>query len=148
MKFSCSIEIEAPIKLVIALWDNEKYFAQWQDGFQSIEHLQGKPNKVGAKSRIKLNQGKREIVLIETIIENNLPSKKSALYEHLHMSNIQTSRFEEINEKRTRYISEVEYVKFNGFVPKLMSKLFPRMFKKQSQKWMNQFKAFAETPIK
>lgn len=148
MKYSCNVEIEAPLKQVVALWKNEKHFAQWQDGFKSMEHLQGIPNTVGAKSRIKLNQGKREIVLIETILENNLPVEKSALYEHLHMSNTQTSRFEYIDETHTRYISEVEYVKFNGFVPKLMSKLFPKLFKKQSQKWMNQFKVFAETSIK
>ncbi|GER59322.1 SRPBCC family protein [Patiriisocius marinus] len=148
MKYSCNVEIEAPLKQVVALWKNEKHFAQWQDGFKSMEHLQGIPNTVGAKSRIKLNQGKREIVLIETILENNLPVEKSALYEHLHMSNTQTSRFEYIDDTHTRYISEVEYVKFNGFVPKLMSKLFPKLFKKQSQKWMNQFKVFAETSIK
>lgn len=32
----------------------------------------------------------------------------------------------------------------NGIMPKLMAKLFPGMFKKQSQKWMDQFKEFVE----
>ena len=82
--------------------------------------------------------------LIETIITNNLPYEKKALYEHTNMTNTQTTKFESISEGRTLFISEVEYTKFNGFIPNLMAKFFPGVFKKQSQKWMNQFKVFAE----
>ena len=60
------------------------------------------------------------------------------------MSNTQGSRFKALNDTTTLYISEVEYIKFNGLMIKLIAKLFPGKFKQQSQKWMNQFKAFAE----
>ncbi|WP_452223149.1 hypothetical protein [Lacinutrix chionoecetis] len=73
-----------------------------------------------------------------------MPVEKTALYEHSHMTNTQTTRFKQIDENTTQYTSEVEYIKFNGFVIKLMAKFFPSKFKEQSQKWMNQFKAFAE----
>ncbi|MDG1477707.1 MAG: SRPBCC family protein [Vicingaceae bacterium] len=144
LKYTCTIEINLPITKVIELWDNEIYFSKWQDGFQSIENIEGLAGRVGTKSKILLQQGKRKMELIETIITNNLPTDKKALYEHIHMTNTQTTRFESINKNKTLYISEVEYTKFNGFAPKLMAKLFPSMFKKQSQKWMNQFKVFAE----
>lgn len=49
-----------------------------------------------------------------------------------------------IGQNKTQYISEVEYTKFNGFIIKLMAKLFPNKFKAQSQKWMNQFKKFTK----
>ncbi len=52
-----------------------------------------------------------------------------------HMVNTQTTRFKVIEENKTQYISEVEYTKFNGIMIK---------FKEQNQKWMNQFKEFAE----
>ena len=67
-----------------------------------------------------------------------------ALYEYSHMTNTQTTRFREIGLTKTLCISEVEYTKFNGFMIKLMAKLFPNKFKEQSQKWLNQFKDFAE----
>ena len=146
MKYTCSIEINLPIDQVTMLWENEKLFNKWQDGFQSIELLKGQNGTTGAKSKIILEQGKRRLELIETIISNNLPEEKKALYEHIHMTNTQTTRFNKVSENKTNYISEVEYTKFNGFMPKLMAKLFPGMFKKQSQKWMNQFKDFAENP--
>ncbi len=145
MQYQCSVTIHQPIEIVVRLWRDENHFAEWQDGFQSIELLEGEAEAVGAKSRIVLQQGKRKMELTETILSNDLPKAKKALYEHVYMTNTQTSRFEKISDTKTRYISEVEYTQFNGFMPKLMAKLFPRMFEKQSQKWMEQFKGFVES---
>lgn len=147
MKYTCTVEINASIDRVVALWQDETNFHNWQDGFKRIEHLEGNPGEEGAKSKIYFEQGKRKIELLETILKSNLPDEKTGLYEHIHMTNTQTSRFEPISEHITRYTSEVEYTKFNGFMPKLMAHLFPRMFKKQSQKWMDQFKTFAEDTL-
>ncbi len=83
--------------------------------------------------------------LIETILEYNLPDEKLALYEHEHMVNTQSSRFSAIDEDHTRYTSEVNYIKFNGLLIKIIFRLFPGKLKAQSQKWMDQFKAFAES---
>lgn len=145
MKYKCSVEIQKPIQEVIKLWGEEENFNKWQDGFVSIELLEGEKGAIDSKSRILLAQGKRKMELIETIIENNLPEGKTALYEHIHMSNTQKSSFQELEENKTLYSSEVEYIKFNGFMPKVMAKLFPSLFKKQSEKWMKQFKEFAES---
>lgn len=147
MKYTCSVEIDAPIEKVVALWENEAHFGEWQDGFKSIEHLEGIPNTKNAKSKIIL-EDKMRIELVETIISMDLPNEKIALYEHIHTTNTQTSRFETIKDNKTLYTSEVEYIKFNGLMIKLMAKLFPSKFKAQSQKWMNQFKEFAEKTIK
>ena len=145
MKYRCTVDIELDIDAVAKLWADERHFKEWQDGFQSIERLTGLPGAVGATSKILYQQGSQRMELTETILSNNLPKEKKALYEHVHMTNTQTTRFERITATKTRYISEVEYIKFNAFMPKLMAKLFPGMFRKQIQKWMNQFKAFAES---
>ena len=143
MKYICEIEINQPIKKVVELWTDENNFTKWQDDFKSITLLDGSINTVGAKSEI-IFEGKHKIELIETIIISNLPTEKKALYEHKMMSNTQSSRFIAINDNKTQYISEVEYIKFNGLMMKIIAKLFPSKFKVQSQKWMNQFKVFAE----
>ena len=143
MKYTCSVVINAPITKVVRLWQDEKYFHKWQEGFQSIEHISGELNAVGAKSKIII-VGKQRIELIETIISNNLPEEKIGLYEHIHMTNTQASRFLAVDKNTTEYTSEVEYTKFNGIMIKVMAKLFPGQFKKQSQKWMENFKSFIE----
>jgi hypothetical protein len=111
---------------------------------QSIEHLSGERNAVGTKPRIII-EGKQRIELTETIISNNLPEEKIGLYEHIHMINTQASRFLAVDKNNTEYTSEVEYTKFIGLMITIMAKIFPGQFKKQSQKWMENFKVFVES---
>lgn len=151
MKYTCTVEINAPIETVVSLWEDEQYFKEWQDDFKSIEQLEGIPNTKGAKAKIVFESlpstrlGRRNYIeLIETILVINLPKEKKGLYEHKHMTNTQSSRFESIGNNKTRYTSEVEYIQFNGFMIKGIAKLFPGKFKAQSQKWMDQFKEFVE----
>jgi uncharacterized membrane protein len=146
MKYTCKTTINQPIDKVATLWADENYFKEWQDGFQSIELLNGKANAVGAKSKIILD-GNQYIELIETILINDLPKEKKGLYEHKHMTNTQHTKFVALSDTETEFISEVEYTQFNGLMIKIIAKLFPGKFKAQSQKWMDQFKEFAENHI-
>ena len=87
----------------------------------------------------------RVLELIETIIKRDLPDEFSATYASKPMTNTLKTSFIDLGEGRTRYQAEAEYVEMNGFMVKLMAKLFPGMFKKQVQKWMDQFRDFAES---
>lgn len=140
MKFTCHTDMTVPIHRVIALFENPDNLKEWQDGFMSIEPIGGIPREVGSKS--KLTHDKLE--LIETIIRNELPEEFKATYEHKHMVNTMSCKLMKIDPNITRFEQEIHYTKFNGFLPKLMAKLFPGMFEKQVQKWLNQFKTIAE----
>ena len=82
--------------------------------------------------------------IVETIQVNNLPDEFTALYEHIHMVNTMTNRFVALSENSTQYTADVHYTQFNGFMVKFFATLMPWMFRKQVQKWLNQFKTFAE----
>ena len=144
MKYTCEVTVNRPLNEVAALWENESYFHKWQDEFSYIELKAGVKNTKGAISKIVFD-GDRKIILKETILNYNMPHEKMAHYEHTHMINTQRSTFEVISENKTLYKSEVEYIQFNGLFMKVIAKLFPGKFKQQSQKWMNQFKSFAES---
>jgi len=122
------------------LFENPDNLKEWQDGFISIESISGTHGEIGAKSKLIYEK----LELIETILRNELPEEFKATYEHKHMVNTMSCRFKKIDSNMTRFEQEIHYTKFNGFVIKLMVKLFPRMFKKQVQKWLDQFKAFVE----
>jgi len=145
MKFSCTVHINAPIDKVIRLFDNPDNLKEWQDGFQGMEHLSGTPGVPGAKSKITYLMGKRKIELIETVLVSDLPREFTGLYEAKQMVNTMKNNFSAVSKTETRYSAEVEYTEFRGLMPKLMALLFPGMFKKQVEKWMNQFKVFAES---
>lgn len=145
MKFTCKVEIDKSIDEVIPLFDNLDNLEKWQDGFVSHEHLSGEPGKVGAKSKLVYKNKGNTIELTETILKNDLPNELSASYEHQHMDNTMTNQFSELGENKTLYSAEIHYTKFKGLMPKLMARLFPGMFRRQSQKWLNQFKDFVES---
>ena len=142
MKFSCEIEIYAPLEQVAALWFDESNNKHWQDGFESSKLVTGEKNEVDSKSLLTYNNGK--MILEETILLYNYPLEKKGLYEHKHMSNTQHTKFKDLGNNKTLYLSEVDYIAFHHFMPRLLFKLFPSMFKKMSMKWMKQFKTFAE----
>ena len=144
MKFSCHVDIDKPIDRVIELFDNPNNMKEWQDGFVSFTHISGEQGQPGAISKVRYKMGKREFDLIETVTVRNLPHEFSGTYEHVHMTNHMSNKFEKLGEDKTRWTANIEYTKLNGFMPKLMAFIMPGMFKKQTQKWLNQFKDFAE----
>ena len=145
MKFTCTIDINRPKEKVVALFADPQHLKEYQDGFISKELLEGTAGQNGAISKMLYKQGKGQMELTETIINNGLPDVFVGHYHHKHMDNTMTCRFIQLNENQTRYKSEIEYTAFRGFLPKLLAKLFPGMFKKQVQKWQNNFKIFAES---
>lgn len=142
MKYRIEIEINKPLNEVIDLFDNPDNMDKWMEGLQSFEHLSGEPGQPGAKSRLKFKMGKREVEMIETITVRDLPHEFSGTYEANGVFNIVNNRFEKIDEYSTRYISDQEF-QMSGFM-KIMGWLMPVAFKKQSRKYLEAFKAFAE----
>lgn len=144
LKFVNSVEVNVPLSALIKIWKNESFFGEWQDGFVSKTMIKGIPYQSGSEAELVFVANKRTIKLHEKVLVEDLPLQYLCKYEHIHMTNTQDTRFEVINSNKTRYISEIEYTEFHGFIPKLMKILSPSIFQKQSQKWMNQFKEFAE----
>ena len=143
MRYQISIDIEKPRCKVIELFNNPDNMKYWQPGLQSFEHLSGEPGAVGSKSKLKYKMGKREIEMIETITENDLPNRFCGTYEADGVWNSVENNFVEVDENRTRWDFETEF-RMSGLLMKIMAFLMPGMFKKQSCEFMEKFKEFAE----
>lgn len=143
MKYSQEIVINKPINEVIALFDNPDNMSKWMEGLQSFEHISGAPGQPGAKSKLKFKMGNKEIEMIETIVVRDLPTEFSGTYEAKGVFNVVKNRFEKLSDTKTKYITENEF-RFNGFM-KIMGLLMPKAFKKQSLKYMKDFKNFVES---
>ena len=142
MNYRCEVLINKPRNEVVALFDNADNIKYWQKGLIKFEHLSGEPGKPGAESRLVYDMGKRIIEMIETITFNNLPEEMHSNYLAKGVVNFQKNYFKEEGDK-TRWISEAEF-KFKGFM-KLMSFFMGKgAFQKQTQSYMDDFKAFAE----
>jgi hypothetical protein len=143
MKFAVDIEVNLPRERVIELFDNADNMSKWMEGFRSFEHSSGEPGEVGAKSKLVLKMGKRDLEMIETVIVRNFPEEYSGTYDAKGVHNIIKNKFIELPNGHTKYLTEQEF-QFKGFM-KIIGFLFPGAFKKQSLKYLVDFKQFAES---
>ena len=143
MKYTMEIEIDLPRDRVIALFDNADNLSKWQEGLVSFDNISGVPGEVGTKSKIKYNMNGREIEMIETITKKELPERYDFTFEAKGMYNEIENHFLEIGSDKTKWISH-NFFEAKGFL-KLLTILMPGSFKKQSFKYMADFKKFAES---
>ncbi|MBP8066078.1 MAG: SRPBCC family protein [Flavobacterium sp.] len=145
MKYTCEIEINQPVEKVIELFDNVDNLPKWMEGLESFEHLSGEAGQPGAKSLLKFKMGKRKMEMTETITVRNLPEEFSGFYEMDGVINRIKNKFSAISESKTLYTTENEFDIKNNMVMKIFAFLMPGMFKKQSMKYLQSFKKFAES---
>jgi carbon monoxide dehydrogenase subunit G len=143
MKYTCEVEIELPRARVLELFDNVDNMKHWQPGLVSFTHLEGTPGQVGAKSKLVYAMGSRTVEMIETITERNLPSRFCGTYDAGSCVNHMVNNFDDLGS-RTRWTAEAEFI-MGSFLMRVMGFLMPGMFKKETQKFMTQFKNFAES---
>lgn len=143
MKYIIEIIIDLPRDQFIKKLDNPENMKHWQQGLLMYDEISGTPGKEGAVMELQYKMGKRKLVLIETIIRRNLPYEFHATYDTKGVHNIQKNYFKEVDEQTTKWIMEAEF-KFSGFTMKALAFVMPGAFKKQSRKYLEDFKAFAE----
>ena len=142
MKYTNETVINLPVKRVIELFDNPGNLKKWMPGLLKFEPLNGTPGQPGAKSRLKFKMKNREVEMIETVTVRKLPEEFSGTYETKGIFNVVRNKFIPVDKNTTKYVSENEF-QFSGMM-KLFGLLMPGAFKKQSQEYLDLFKAFAE----
>ena len=115
---------------------------EWMEGLQKVEHISGEPGKAGAKSKLHFLHKKREMVLTETILEENLPKQIKFSYESPMGYNEVEMEFEPIGDSQVKQINN-SYFELKGFM-KIMGVFMKGAFKKQSLKYLDAFKQYAE----
>lgn len=143
MKYSSEIIIRLSLSEFIQKFDNAENMKHWQRGLVSIEHISGEPGMVGAKMRMNYSIDKRKMEIVETITHRNFPYEFHGIYSANGIDNIQENYFEEISEGNTKWTSISEFLPLN-FKMRAMLWLMPNAFKKQSMRYMTDFKKFAE----
>lgn len=143
LKYTEQLTIAQPRARVIELFNDSNNLTKWMAGLQSLKHLEGTPGELGAKSRIIVQMGKREMVMTETLTKHNLPTELNFHYNCDGVHNDVRNQFVELSENETVW-ETINIFKFDRFFMKIMGKFMPFGFRKQTRKHMESFKAFAE----
>ncbi|WP_452229491.1 SRPBCC family protein [Lacinutrix sp. MEBiC02404] len=146
MKYTTEIVIKVPLEALIKKLFNADNMKHWQKDLTSFEHVSGTPGAIGNKMKLNYTIGKRKIALIETITHTNLPHEICLSYETKGMHNIQKNTFYKATEDHTKWICENEFLP-SSFHYRMMLFFMPGAFKKQSKKYLVDFKKFAENQI-
>ena len=144
MKYTEEIIINSPIDQVINAFDNEQNLFKWMEELKSLDLIKGPAGEPGAKSKMVMIISGRNTEMIETVLSKNLPDEYTALYEMPKIQNIISNKFNELQDGKTLYSVETEF-KFEQLILKIISSLFPSIFKKQTQKNLRDFKKFVES---
>ncbi|MDR7380974.1 SRPBCC family protein [Promicromonospora iranensis] len=153
MRYTSSIEIALPRERVAQLLADPAHVQKWVRGVVLHEPLSGMHGQVGTRSRVVMESGKRQIECIETITRREPADLREIPREvvvHFDreivgegMWNAVRDRLTEATPTTTLWESESEF-RFSSPLMRLMGRLLPGVFRKQSQQHMQDFKAFAE----
>ncbi|RXG27217.1 SRPBCC family protein [Leeuwenhoekiella marinoflava] len=143
MQYTKKIIIDLPLEKTVEFMDSLENLKKWQEGLVQAKVIRGNFGEKGAKTELKYDFGKRKMTLIETILETDMPRLLIAEYTTKNVYNIQRNTFEATQDGKTIWTSESEF-KFEGLAMKTFGFLIPGAFKKQSLKYMRDFKNFAE----
>jgi hypothetical protein len=143
MKYTTEILIEKPLAEVAKKMDSIENMKHWQEGLVSTEHISGIPGEFGAKMKLNYDFGKRKMELTETITKRNFPHEFHATFNTKGIHNIQQNYFKTTKNGYTKWVSINEFQP-TTFAMSAMLFLMPRTFKKQTKRFMTNFKSFVE----
>ena len=146
MTYTIEIIVEIPRDEFISKLNNVDNLKHWHQGLVSAEHISGHPGDLGAKMKLNYDFGKRKMQLMETLTKINLPSELHASYKTKGMNNLQENYFERTSEGYTKWICKNQFIPLN-LIMHLFTIFMPKAFKKQTRKYMQDFKNFAENRI-
>jgi carbon monoxide dehydrogenase subunit G len=142
MKYTVNIDIDRPKEEVVSLFYNPEHYPKWMNGLQKHEIIKGEFGKEGTISNFHFKMGKRDMTMEEEVLKSDLPNEHVVCYKAGKVYNEVCNRFEEISENQTRLYND-QVFQFKGFM-KLMGWFMPGAFKKQSMKYLVDFKNFVE----
>lgn len=142
MKHTLETTINKPIDEVISFFLDPGNYPLWMEGLQEHKVISGKAGEKGAESTFTFDMKGRTMEMKETVLESSLPERYQVQYDAPGMVNKVGFIFSFIDGETTKIINDNEF-EFSGFM-KVISVFMGGAFKKQSQKYLDDFKAAAE----
>ena len=146
IKYTEEITIDSNIDAICTLFNNPDNMSKYMKEFKKYKLIEGKQGNNGAKSEVTVNIEEKDVVLIEKIINNNLPNQKKVSYESDGVKNTVTSKFEKTGNNKTKYINtqEFEFTGYRKIISFFLKTKKQEAMQAQTKQYLTNFKEFAE----
>ncbi len=141
-----SVIINLPRHQVVRLLQNQDHFKDWQDGLVSFKNTTQSIGEKNSKRLMKVKIAGTTISMQEEILDLDIPRYWKAEYKSNGVRNVQENHFHELTddgETKTKWESTSTF-RFTGMM-RLVAKAQPQVFKRQTSRFMENFKQFAES---
>ena len=142
MRYTLSNTINKPLAEVIEKFRDPESVKYWMEGFQKGVLLSGVQGEVGAVTDFYFLFKNREMIITETILEQNFPNQIKFAYKSKMGYNEVEMKFEKLTDNSVTQTNN-SYFEMKGFKA-IIGFLFKGMFKKQSLTYMEAFKKYVE----
>lgn len=142
MRYQVLVDIDLPLEKVVEKFRNTENYYDWMKGLKKLENIKGQPGEEGSETYLHFDTGKRKMKMLEKVLKSDLPETYLVSYEVNGVYNEVNNHFESLGPDKTRYTTN-NLFQFKG-VMKIMAFLMRGAFKKQSLKYLNDFKKFVE----
>jgi hypothetical protein len=143
MRYTCNVQINKPLDEVVKQFGREENLYKWMEGLQQIRPISGTRGEVGYKCGMVFLHKDKEMELIETTLELDLPRVARFSYESPMGYNEVAINISEIDSLTTNYTSD-NYFKLKAPMS-WFGFLMKGLFKKQSMKYLTALKNFIES---
>ena len=109
MRFVWEIVLNRSRDEVWRAFDNPENLKRWEPTLLSFEPVSGNPGQVGAVSRLTYLEGKRSIVLTETITLRHEPDEFAGSYDSVMAVNTISNSFTTEGSGATRWTVSAEF---------------------------------------
>lgn len=142
MKFQSEIDIDQPLDLLVKLIQDPDCTLQWLEGLKSVKHVSGEFRQAGAKSEVVFESGAGRMMIVETVISNELPERYMIRYDGKGYVSYSNYQFEKLTDNSTKFIISQE-VELKGAL-KLAGGFVRARLKRELKQSTASFKRFAE----
>jgi hypothetical protein len=142
MKYSISNTINTSLDKVAEELSNPDGVKYWTENLLKVEQTNGDFCDIGSTRNLYYKFRDNEMVVSETILEQNLPGQIKFVYDSKIGRNIVELVFEELSENRVKQTSNTT-LEFKGAM-NFIGYCFKSILKKQSEKYLQAFKRHME----
>lgn len=143
-KYNTQVEIEKPVEVVFAAFNNSAELKNWIPEFKSIETIEEKLGKKGSRYKLLIENQGQEIAMEQKVIDF-VPNEKVTLFYNTGAGNmLKTDGYTFKRKGNSTVILHTATCRSSGYLMACMLPIFQSKLKSQDKTYLSNFKTFIE----